>query len=129
MKLPNGYGSVKKLYELTTSILKLKEYKNIPSSSVKAIFITVKTDIFGTPIKVDGKYEVVKYSAVKDNTLEKLSAKEFVFKTSLKTITGEYTILDTENAGVIDGKLYVAQNSENISQSSLENLYSYPETP
>lgn len=112
-------GSVKRLYELSSSTLKLRDYTKIPNVSVKAIFVTVKTDINGTPIKNGEKYEIVKYSAVKDNLLEKLSAKEFVFKTSLKTLSGEITINDIDNAGIIEGKLFVAQSAENILSVSI----------
>ena len=107
-------GSVKQLYELSSSILKLKDINKVPPVSVKAIFVTIKTDINGTPLKDGENYQVVKYSAVKDNLLEKLSAKEFIFETSLSTLSGEISIADDINAGVIDGKLLVAQNASNI---------------
>lgn len=110
-------GSIKTLYELSSSTVKLKDITKVPNSTVKAIFVTVKTDIDGRPIMnsvQQNKYEIAKYSAVQDNLLERLSYKEFKFVSSINSLTAQMSVLDANNAGVVDEKLLVAQNAQNI---------------
>lgn len=115
-------GSVKKLYELSSSILKLKSKELMPTNPVYAIFATVKTDINGSPIMADGgKYEIVKYSAVKSNQLEKLSSLEFTFTKSLINLTGTISIKNSELAGVVDNELLVAQNTSEVLSVEVES--------
>ncbi|MBQ9786071.1 MAG: hypothetical protein IJW25_01235, partial [Clostridia bacterium] len=94
-----------KLYELPTSVLKLKSSQAVPEYAVMAVFMTVKTDINGAPIYEDqqiGKYEYVKYSAVKDNMLERLSPIKFTFEKSLSTLTGKIEIVDNYVADYVN---------------------------
>lgn len=115
-----GVGITKNLYELDGSILKLKR-QDIPSYSVNVMFATIRTGALRNPIMVtNGEYEIydiVKYSAVKDNSLvENLSSLTINFTNSLKTIKAELSELNTDYAGVAneDAMFKMAQNTKDV---------------
>lgn len=115
-----GVGITKNLYELDGSILKLKR-QEIPNYSVNVMFATIRTGALRNPIMVtNGEYEIydiVKYSAVKDNSLvENLSSLTINFTNSLKTIKAELSDLNTDYAGVAneDAMFKMAQNTTDV---------------
>lgn len=90
------------LYELNSSIIKLKHGAEVPDFTIKAIYMTISTDINGVPKMLDeNRYDVIKYSAILEN-FEKISAIEFNFTPSLKNLSGAYSILDNANADFIE---------------------------
>ena len=110
-------GSVKNLYELSSSVLKIKDTANIPNISIKVIYATIKTNAVGREVTTqDGLYDIVKYSAIKEGSVERLSGVEIVCSKSLKNLTGTFTIKDIDNAAVFAdiSTVKVAQNKPNV---------------
>ena len=115
-----GVGITKNLYELDGSILKLKR-QDIPNYSVNVMFATIRTGALRNPILIkSGEYEIydiVKYSAVKDNSLvENLSYLTINFTNSIKTIKAELSDLNNDYAGVAneDAMFKMAQNTKDV---------------
>lgn len=143
-------GQTLYLYELKSgsSILKLKG-NTIPEHPVYAMFLTIRTDRKGAPIYVNSiediagtpdnpnddvevtRYDYIKYSAVKDNQLERVSSLQFTFTKSLSGLDGNFTInINNQNhAGVVKeiindeevDVLKVAKNTENVFTVTVKN--------
>lgn len=109
-------GITQKLYELDGNILKLKN-ENIPNYSISVIFATIETDALRNPIMNDGKYSIIKYSAVKDSLVENLSSLSIEFSNSINTLKGSVTISNANSAGIsneTDPQFKIAQNTNNV---------------
>ncbi len=128
----------KVLYELNSSILSLKTSELIvtPNFDVYVIFVTLKTDINGEPIKLEGtnQYSVVRYSAVEGGHNGTLSSIKVSFSESLSTLSGEFRAKNTDMADIVTtieendlgepvevSRFKVADNCENVLMAVIQS--------
>ncbi|MBO7526417.1 MAG: hypothetical protein J6T74_00805, partial [Clostridia bacterium] len=91
-------GKTRKLYELSSSTLKLKSIETIPNFETRVLFATVNP----RNISSDGKYELIKVSTNQNTGV--IDEIIITVQRSLTSMSGSAEILDNGNAGVVDEK-------------------------
>ena len=88
-------GKTRKLFELTSSIIKLKSIENIPMFDINVLFATVKFNF-----DASNTYEIVKISTTND-VMAQISEIKLTYIKSLNNISGFCQISDYDNAGIV----------------------------